>query len=144
MKAATLLIVLILSIGSTFGTHKKGITTEEEYLYMSKGYKIALESGLDIKKGYAIGEIYNHTVGIYTVEYKTFLKINENDTTEVGYIVKINAKTLFGTTIYWFGVPVGNQTLLDQFFATLYAPANESLVKPFFKSYAALKEVEKL
>lgn len=32
-------------------------TTMEEYNYLSKGYKIQMESGLDMKKGYTIREI---------------------------------------------------------------------------------------
>jgi hypothetical protein len=140
MKVRTLLIVLILSIGSSYGTYKKGITTEEEYLYMSKGYKIAQETGLDIKKGYAIGKTTSHVIGIYTVEYKTFLKINGSDTTEVGYIVNINAKTLFGTTTAWYGIPKGNKDLLNQFFTTLYL--SPGYVEPVFKSYAAMKELD--
>ncbi len=143
MKKLIAFIFVAFISNITLATYKKGITTEEEYLYMSKGYKIAQESGLDIKSGYAIGNSFSYTSTIYTFEYKTFLKVSGTDTAEVGQIVKVTAKYVFGTTIYWFGIPVGNQTILDQFFTSLYAPSNESLVRPFFKSYAALKEVGK-
>lgn len=35
-------------------------TTEEEYNYVTKGYKIQIESGLDMKKGYRFDEIAEH------------------------------------------------------------------------------------
>ena len=107
---------------------------------MSKGYKVAIESGLDLKTGYKIGKIYKETISIYSFEYKTLLKVNGEDTTEVGYIVKIVANTLFGATTYWFGLPIGNPTLIDRFFSSLYTSNNEVLIKPFFKSYATMKE----
>ena len=142
MKRIILLSFLMCLINFSYGKYIKGVTTEEEYLYMSKGYKVAAESGLDIKSGYAIGKTISHTIGIYTFDYKTFLKINGSDTIEVGYIVKVNAKTLFGTTTAWFGIPKGNQTLLNQFFANLYSPSNQGYAEPLFKSYAAIKEID--
>ncbi len=131
---------VFLQSALSYATYKKGITTEEEYLYMSKGYKIAQESGLDIKAGYAIGKTTSHTVGIYTVEYKKFLKISGSDTTEVGYIVKINAKGLFGPTTAWYGIPKGNKDLLNQFFTSLYL--SPGYVEPVFKTYAMMKEID--
>lgn len=142
MKNTLALIILFTATFDVFGTYKKGVTTEEEYLYMSKGYKIAQESGLDIKAGYAIGKTTSHTVGIYTVEYKTFLKVNGSDTTEVGYIVKINAKGLFGPTTAWYGIPKGNKDLLNQFLTSLYL--SPGYVEPVFKTYTAMKELDNL
>ena len=144
MKKSILLLFFLSIINLMYGKYIKGVTTEEEYLYMSKGYKVAVESGLDLKTGYAIGKTYSQTISIYSFEYKTLLKVSGQDTSEVGYIVKIFAKTLFGPSTYWYGVPMGNQTLMDQFFASLYAPANEALVRPFFKTYTAMKEIGKL
>ena len=35
-----------------------GQTTQEEYNYITKGYKIQVESGLDMKKGYSFYELH--------------------------------------------------------------------------------------
>lgn len=35
-------------------------TTLEEYNYLTKGYKIQIESGLDMKKGYRMVELHDH------------------------------------------------------------------------------------
>lgn len=60
-----------------------GQTTLEEYNYLSKGYKIQLESGLDMKKGYIIKDISetNETfVGGFerTVLFKHLYRENES------------------------------------------------------------------
>lgn len=41
-------------------------TTQEEYNYVTKGYKIQIESGLDMKKGYSIKPIDASVSGIIT------------------------------------------------------------------------------
>lgn len=54
-------LLLLLFTGSLFAqpTISTPIlpTSEEEYNYLSKGYKIQLESGLDMKKGYYIEDM---------------------------------------------------------------------------------------
>lgn len=50
MKKTLILITLFL-FAAGFAQIKKGQTTLEEYNYMSKGFKIQMESGIDMKKG---------------------------------------------------------------------------------------------
>ena len=45
-------------------------TTVEEYNYVSKGYKVQLESGLDMKKGYEMIDLNNVAIGVRTGELK--------------------------------------------------------------------------
>lgn len=52
-------------------------TTQEEFNYCSKGYKIQIESGLDMKKGYSIGFVGHHFVGEIATEYKELYRENE-------------------------------------------------------------------
>lgn len=49
------LILLLISVFST--NMLVGQTTLEEYNYITKGYKIQLESGLDMKKGYSLTDL---------------------------------------------------------------------------------------
>jgi hypothetical protein len=44
-----LLLLIFISSSSSYAQ-----TTEEEYNYLTKGYKIQIESGLDMKKGYRL------------------------------------------------------------------------------------------
>ena len=59
MKVFTsMLILLVVFIsGSTFGQ-----TTMEEYNYVTKGYKIQIESGLDMKKGYTFTDLFENVI----------------------------------------------------------------------------------
>jgi hypothetical protein len=135
-------IILTLTICSICSAkYTKGITTQEEYLYMNKGYKIAIESGLDIKSGYAIGKTYTNIVSVYTFDYKTLLRISGKDTVEVGYIVKIYSKDMFGETIRYLGMPIGNKVLIDEVFKTVILNTS-TYASSFFKSYFLIKEVE--
>lgn len=53
--------IMILVIAMACGA-LNGQTTIEEYNYVTKGYKIQLESGLDMKKGYRVEYLNEHTV----------------------------------------------------------------------------------
>ena len=53
MKKFALIFVFIFVTITTFAQ-----TTEEEYNYITKGYKIQISSGLDMKKGYTFKDLY--------------------------------------------------------------------------------------
>mgnify|MGYP001803655980 CR=1 FL=1 len=55
----------ILSVLISFTSFSQ--TTEEEFNYLTKGYKIQLESGLDMKKGYSIKDY-----GTWGTQYSSF------------------------------------------------------------------------
>lgn len=65
-------LILVLAIVSAFSL--KSQTTLEEYNYVVKGYKVQIESGLDMKKGYTLENISKNEVGIRTVEIKKLIK----------------------------------------------------------------------
>ena len=52
MKKVIVIFLLAFSFQNLFSQ-----TTQEEYNYITKGYKIQLESGLDMKKGYSLTEL---------------------------------------------------------------------------------------
>lgn len=51
-----------------------GQTTEEEFNYITKGYKIQLESGLDMKKGYEFKDIDGWGVNYNSFQRKASFK----------------------------------------------------------------------
>lgn len=53
MKKSILIFALLLSAV----TFLKAQTTEEEYNFVTIGFKVQLESGLDMKKGYALKDL---------------------------------------------------------------------------------------
>ena len=50
-------VLLLLTCMFLFACFSFSQTTLEEYNYISKGYKIQLESGLDMKRGYLLEDI---------------------------------------------------------------------------------------
>ena len=65
MKKTFLTIIALTLIIVT----AKSQTTEEEYNYITKGYKVQLESGLDMKKGYSLKDL-----GDYNINYSDAIR----------------------------------------------------------------------
>ena len=87
-------------------------TTEQEYIYLTKGLKADLESARDIKSGYALQVIEQHVEGNYTYEFYKFLR-KENEQLAALLIIAKD-KSMFGVTTY-FCVPINNPSLQGQF-----------------------------
>lgn len=51
--------LLIFALVIAFNCASYAQTTEEEYNYITKGYQVQLESGLDMKKGYTLTDLGN-------------------------------------------------------------------------------------
>ena len=77
-------LFLFIAIACFASFAKAQGTTQEEYNYVSKGYKIQVESGLDMKKGYKI------------VETERML-----DDVQVKFLFRESDKTLAATIIVW-------------------------------------------
>jgi hypothetical protein len=86
-------------------------TTIEEYNYLTKGYKIQIESGLDMKKGYHFEDIGEHQIGTYDFKMKNLIRETAN---ELAGVLIITYSTTSGIT-YYSGIPINNSKLLDQY-----------------------------
>ena len=67
---------VIVMIGMCLSHNVFSQTTIEEYNYITKGYKIQLESGLDMKKGYEFVDIGVSDSGIRKAELKALYRTN--------------------------------------------------------------------
>jgi hypothetical protein len=145
MKKAITFILLFLTLnsfaqmsnGNKFANTEKGNsqtgTTQEEYLYMTKGFKTQEENGLDPKKGYLIKKPINIDMTNYSFEY--FELIRESNNSSAGYIVKAISK-VWGNT-YYFGFPNNNNELLTKTFEEI-TKLDEAMTTSFFYSYCKL------
>ncbi len=52
-------------------------TTQEEYTYATKGYKVEVQNGLDVKKGYHWVDYGKHTDGGNTLNISGLIRDNE-------------------------------------------------------------------
>jgi hypothetical protein len=62
--------LLFLLVVGLMALAAKSQTTEEEYNYLTKGYQIQLESGLDMKKGYTMKDLTEYVVNFQSGNYK--------------------------------------------------------------------------
>lgn len=83
-------------------------TTMEEYNYMTKGYKIQIESGLDMKKGYFFKDIGEHQIGNYHFTIKNLVR--ENLRQLAGTLI-ISSSDVTGK-VYYSAIPVNNPELM--------------------------------
>jgi hypothetical protein len=119
------------------GTAQKMLsTTEEEYNYITKGYKIQVSSGLDMKKGYHFNEIGHVTEGNFNFDYKYLVRESTNSV--AGILVIINAKYLLGgLQTYYLCIPVG-QAMLGRYSADLEIIKDANLLRAYSKTASAL------
>jgi hypothetical protein len=77
MKYSLVALLWCIALSKTIGQ-----TTLEEYNYLTKGYKIQLESGLDMKKGYKLVDLHENTGKRYgsitIIKSKGLYRQNEN------------------------------------------------------------------
>ena len=134
MKKITITLLLISALTSvSFSQIKTAVTTEEEYNYMTKGYRMQLEGGLDMKKGYIIGTESTINVGTYNFKFIPLFKVVGAENILIGYICKAVSTTW--NNVYWYGFPIGDKDLLNRTFAGINT-LDEPMTTAFFLAYA--------
>ena len=108
-------------------------TTEEEYLYMSKGFKVQIESGLDNKRGYIVNNPIKFDITNYSFEYFEILR--ETNKSSIGYVVKATSKVWSNT--YYFAIPQKNEDLLKKSFEEI-SKLDDNMTTAFFQSYCLI------
>jgi len=64
-----------------------GQTTLEEYNYVTKGYRIQLESGLDMKKGYLIEDIDKQATKERAAELQVLFRVKDGNKVIAAYMI---------------------------------------------------------
>ena len=140
MKKICIILILVLSgISICTAQMETGKTTVEEFNYMTKGYLIQLDGGLDMKKGYITDDPTEIKEGDYSFKFIPLARLNEKDTTLVGYIVRAHS-SVWGNT-YWYGIPFGDDDLLDRSFNAIKA-LDLPMTQAFFKAYMKFETME--
>ena len=139
MRKITLFFVLFSAF--SYAQDEPTGTTLEEYNYMTKGYKIQISSGLDMKKGYSVENITKYSTASYDFDFKNLLR--ETTNTTAGIIVIATSK-LWGN-VYYLSIPIDNEELLADFnskielwdepMITAYSNASTSLMSKLFNFY---------
>lgn len=85
-------------------------TTQEEYNYLTKGYKVQIESGLDMKKGYTFTDygVYEIKEGSQTrqCEFKGLVK--DGQTKPCAVLMIFKRTDIPNGTVYYICIPSAN------------------------------------
>lgn len=117
----TLIIFLTLFTISAFSQ-----TTLEEYNYVTKGYRVQIETGLDMKKGYAFEDVINEkNFGERTISAKTLYKVNGQTKQKVAVLIIYTRK---GNNPEYICVPQPNSgtEISQKYFDQLYSGEGDS------------------
>lgn len=119
MKKITFVLLLLSSFAFS-----QVSTTNDEYNYLTKGYKIALDSGLDLKKGYGFIEVSSYNEQNYKFVFNQFIRM---DTKEVCAIFVFAQSKVWGNN-YYLCIPLNNSELLPLYVDNLKKWDKEILV----------------
>jgi hypothetical protein len=140
MKKHILIIFALLSINCANAQNKKAAATAEEYSYMSRGYKVQEQSGLEMKKGYTTRKPIIIDQGNYAFTYIALHRGEGVDAPFIGWIIKAEVKAYKNT--FWYCIPQDNEDALATSFSQILA-ADEEMTKAFFISYAKVNQLSR-
>jgi len=107
-----LAFVSVTAFGQNPVDEPKG-TSEEEYNYLTKGYKIQLESGLDMKKGYILKDMGEWEEGSYGFKFKALIREEAEEIAGILVIAKSDSWT--GVSTYYLCIPINSPDLLKRY-----------------------------
>ena len=117
MKTIYILVLLFFlsfalhSQTSPAGSAENISTTTEEYNYLTKGYKIQLSSGLDMKQGYSFERLAIITKGRYKFDFQAFFRSESNQL--AGIMIIANSEV--SGRDYYLAMPIENSELRKRF-----------------------------
>lgn len=140
MKKRIAFILMIISV-MIFSPILNGQTTLEEYNYVTKGYRVQVESGLDMKKGYEFAEIDTVSTKIATAEVKILYRIKDSKKVIAAYLI-IYKRT--GRTTEYICVPNPNsdEEIMQKYMTALWDGYSEATSKGQLISFALSKQLK--
>jgi hypothetical protein len=108
-----ILVVAVAMIFATSFSQEKEVTSLEEYNYLTQGYKIALETGVDFKTGYDLKKIDEDKFGDYSVSYHLFKNLESNKTKAILLVLKKDKDK--ADKIIYMCLPFNNGDLFKKF-----------------------------
>jgi hypothetical protein len=116
-------------------------TTLEEYNYLTKGYKVQIESGLDMKKGYEIVSIDTVSTKIATAQMNVLYRIKDNNKEIAAYLV-IYARTGRTTEYICVPNPKSDKEIIQKYFTALWDGYSEASSKGQLISFIISKQLK--
>ena len=107
-------------------------TTAEEYNFVTKGFRIQSEGGLDAKKGYHFNDLFEKQFGNYNFTAKTLIREQKNEAAAI--LVIINSK--ISNKDYYVCIPYENPELLQRYWSEI-----SNWEKPLLLSYTEIMTI---
>lgn len=130
MKMIIALLFLATQAGAQIAT------TQDEYNYLTKGYKVQLESGLDMKKGYVFGDSFIGNNGGKTFTLTPLIREERKEVCAV--LLQYKIKSVWGETLNYLCIPINNPALEEQFNKDVERLFYQDVGQTFAKSIAPL------
>jgi len=96
-----------------------GQTSLEEYNYVTRGYKIQVESGLDMKKGYQFEDIDKQTTKEREAVLKVLYRIKEGNKVIAAYLI-IYKRSGLPTEYICIPNPNSGEEIMNKYWTQLY------------------------
>jgi len=90
-------------------------TSTEEYNFVTKGYRIQTEGGLDPKKGYHFNDLFEKQLGLYNFDAKTLIREQKNEAAAL--LIIVNSKV--SQRDYYICIPFDNAELFQRYWGDL-------------------------
>jgi hypothetical protein len=117
----TLLLLVCLTAFGQFAPDTTQVgpnpTTVEEYNYLTKGYKVQVESGLDMKKGYSFQDMGQVKHGSYSFDIKGLIRDAKK---ELAGLLVVTKSDISGKS-YYVCIPINNAELFAKYYADINA-----------------------
>ena len=137
----TIIFTSVIFLTSIFSSAIFGQTTLEEYNYITKGYKVQIESGLDMKKGYEFEDIDKQTTKERTAELKV-LNRNKDNKKEIAAYMIVYKRT--GNPAEYICIPHPNsdEEILSKYWVQLYDGNGDSSHRLQLISYLISRRIK--
>ncbi len=119
MKRTIFFLALFLFTALVTTNKVFGQTTLEEYNYVTKGYRIQIESGLDMKKGYVFEDIDKQSTREREAVLKVLYRVKDGNATIAAYLIEYKHS---GSPIEYICIPKPNSEveIMRKYWAQLY------------------------
>lgn len=116
MKSIVVLFFVLTGASAwSQGASQESKTSEEEYNYLTKGYRVQIESGLDMKKGYILQDMGDVKQGSYSFAMKVLIREAKE---ELAGILVVTKSDISGKT-YYVCIPINNPDLYSRYYADI-------------------------
>ncbi len=124
MKRIGLLLIVVVAFATTSSLQAQ--TTLEEYNYVTKGYKVQIESGLDMKKNYVFEDVETKNTSERTAKLKVLYRTKSGKKEIAAYMVIYN-KTGYAKQYICIPHPKSEEEILQKYWFMLHSgTANDS------------------